>query len=132
MAQGETAPRDENQVTALLGTDSTTGNTTVKIYANPTTHRLLVEDTSGGVVGPGSSTDNAVARWDGTTGETLQNSVVIVGDTGNVTGVATFTATGLVTASGYKAGASTGTSGTFTTVDLKTVTVVNGIITSIA
>ncbi len=130
MAQGETAPRDENQISALLATDSTTGNTTVKVYADPATHRLLVDSTSG-VVPPVSSTDKAVARFNGTTGATIQNSVVIIGDTGNVTGVAALTASGVVTASGYKAGASTGASGTFTTADLKTVTVVGGIITSI-
>lgn len=39
------------------------------------------------VDGPGSSTDNAVARFDGTGGYTLQNSVVLIGDTGAVTGV---------------------------------------------
>ena len=41
------------------------------------------------VTGPDSTTDNAVVRWDGTTGETTQNSVVLVGDTGAVTGVTT-------------------------------------------
>jgi hypothetical protein len=35
----------------------------------------------GGVSGPGSSTDNAVARWDGTDGDTLQDSVLVVADT---------------------------------------------------
>lgn len=52
---------------------------------------------SGDVNGPGASTDNAVARFDGTGGKTLQNSVVIVGDTGNVTGIANLTATGTTT-----------------------------------
>lgn len=41
---------------------------------------------SAGVVsGPTSSTDNAVARFDGTTGTLLQNSAFIVDDTGHVT-----------------------------------------------
>ncbi len=40
------------------------------------------------VMGPVSSTDNAVARWDGTTGETLQNSSVTILDNGN-TGIGT-------------------------------------------
>lgn len=44
---------------------------------------------SGDVVGPGSSTDNAVARFDLATGKILQNSVVLIGDTGNITGVGT-------------------------------------------
>lgn len=33
-----------------------------------------------GVTGPGSSTDNAVVRWDGTGGNTLQNSTILVSD----------------------------------------------------
>jgi hypothetical protein len=36
------------------------------------------------VVGPASATDNAVARFDLTTGKIIQNSAVIVDDTGNV------------------------------------------------
>jgi hypothetical protein len=47
---------------------------------------------SGDVYGPASSTDNAVARFDSTTGKIIQNSVVIVGDTGDVTGVGTLSA----------------------------------------
>jgi hypothetical protein len=42
------------------------------------------------VSGPASSTDNAVARFDSTTGKIIQNSVVTVADTtGNVAGVGT-------------------------------------------
>jgi len=48
--------------------------------------------TNGDVVGPASATDNAVARFDTTTGKLLQNSVVLVGDTGVVTGVTELTA----------------------------------------
>jgi hypothetical protein len=47
---------------------------------------------SGDVAGPASATDNAVARYDSTTGKLIQNSVVIVGDTGVVTGVTELTA----------------------------------------
>lgn len=39
---------------------------------------------TGTVVGPSLSTDNAVARWDGTSGDTLQNSDVIIDDDDNV------------------------------------------------
>jgi hypothetical protein len=39
------------------------------------------------VTGPGSSTDNAVARWDGATGLALQNSAVIIDDSDVVTGI---------------------------------------------
>ncbi len=42
-----TAPRDANQIPALLGTSSSDG-TTVTIYANPVTHRLLVDAGSSG------------------------------------------------------------------------------------
>ena len=55
---------------------------------------------SGDVYGPGSSTDNAVARFDGTTGKLIQNGVVIISDTGAVTGVTDLTASGSVTLSG--------------------------------
>ena len=39
----------------------------------------------GDISGPGSSTDNAVVRWDGTSGTTTQNSSVTIDDSGNVT-----------------------------------------------
>ena len=39
----------------------------------------------GDVVGPASATDNALARFDGTTGKLLQNSTVIVTDAGEMT-----------------------------------------------
>lgn len=51
----------------------------------------------GDVVGPGAATDNAVARFDGTTGQLIQNSVVIVDDSGNTTGVGTLNTSGLAT-----------------------------------
>ena len=40
--------------------------------------------TAGDVFGPASATDNAVTRFDTTTGKLIQNSVVIIDDTGNV------------------------------------------------
>lgn len=40
--------------------------------------------TAGDVTGPVSSTDNALARWDGTSGDTLQDSTVIVSDAGEM------------------------------------------------
>jgi hypothetical protein len=51
---------------------------------------------SGDVTGAASSTDNAVTRFNGTTGKVIQNSLVIVDDTGNVTGVNALTAESLV------------------------------------
>ena len=46
----DTANRDKNFTTTLLATSSTDGKSTVNVYADPTTHRLLV-DNSGGVSG---------------------------------------------------------------------------------
>ena len=43
---------------------------------------------TGDVVGPASSTDNSVARFNGTTGKLIQNSLVTVGDDGEVANVA--------------------------------------------
>jgi hypothetical protein len=62
----------------------------------------------GDVVGPSSSTDNAVARYDSTTGKLLQNSVVLVGDTGVVTGVTELTASTKVVSPHFDAASSAG------------------------
>jgi len=48
------------------------------------------------VQGPGSATDNAVARFDGVTGKIIQNSGVIIDDSDNITGVASLTVTTLI------------------------------------
>lgn len=42
---------------------------------------------TGDVIGPGSSTDNALVRFDGTTGKLIQNSIVILADTGELSGL---------------------------------------------
>jgi hypothetical protein len=52
---------------------------------------------TGDVVGPASATDNAVARFDTTTGKLIQNSVVTISDTGATTGVTTLGASTSVT-----------------------------------
>ena len=49
---------------------------------------------AGDVTGPGAATDNALVRFDSTTGKVLKNSVGILGNTGNLTGIADFTMTG--------------------------------------
>lgn len=51
---------------------------------------------SGDVVGPASSTDEAVCRFDGTTGKLAQNSVVGISDTGAVTGVTSLSLSGAI------------------------------------
>lgn len=50
----------------------------------------------GNVTGPGSSTDNAVARFDGTTGQLIQNSGVIVDDSNNVSGANNLSISGIL------------------------------------
>lgn len=79
------AARDENSVPTLIASSSADGKTPVRVYADPDTHRLLVVSDAG-VVGPGSSTDTAIVRWEGTTGDTLQNSVVTISDLGAISG----------------------------------------------
>ncbi len=74
------APIDGNTRQGLTAASSADGKTPIRLYANPTTHRLLVDATAG-VTGPGTSTDTAIARWDGTTGETLDDSPVKINDT---------------------------------------------------
>lgn len=82
---------------------------------------------SGDVVGPASATDNAVARFDGSTGKIIQNSSFIINDSGEVTtgvwkgteltvpyggtGVASFTAGALLKGNGSSA-ITTATAGT--------------------
>ena len=39
---------------------------------------------TGDIIGPGSSTDNAIPRFDGTTGKLLQNSGVTIDDSDNM------------------------------------------------
>ena len=54
-----------------------------------------------GMAGAGTVTDNAVVRFDGTTGKLVQNSVVTIADsTGDVAGVGALTASGNLTLSG--------------------------------
>lgn len=61
--------------------------------AAPAFRSLVVADIpalpygTGDVVGPASATDNAVARFDSTTGKLIQNSVTTIDDTGNASGI---------------------------------------------
>lgn len=67
--------------------------------------------TLGGISGPVTSTDNAVARWDGVGGDTLQDSSVLIDDSDNITGVADLSISGDLTLSGYTADRITFTNG---------------------
>jgi len=63
-----------------------TGISTTGTYPN-----FTITNTSpslgGDVVGPASATDNAVARFNATTGKLIQNSVTLIDDTGNASGI---------------------------------------------
>lgn len=63
------------------------------------------------MIGPSSSTDNAVARFDGTTGKVVQNSAVTIADTtGDITtGGYVFTAAGAQTTPAYSTSGDTNT-----------------------
>lgn len=69
-------------------TGGTTGQVLAKIDATDYNTQWVTGGGGGGgsgdVVGPASSTDNAVARFDATTGKLIQNSTVTVSDTGNI------------------------------------------------
>lgn len=92
----QNAIRDANSVPVMLGVDDVTGETREVLTDSDGNLLVVVSGTGGGdVIGPGSSTDNAIARFDGTTGLIIQNSGVIIDDTDNVTGVATLSASSL-------------------------------------
>jgi hypothetical protein len=59
---------------------------------------------SGDVVGPASATDNALARFDLTTGKLIQNSVGILSDAGVLTGLTGITSSGSITFSSLTSG----------------------------
>jgi sugar lactone lactonase YvrE len=80
-----------DQVVSLTGAGTTTVSGT---YPNFTI--TSADSKVGDVVGPASATDNAIARYDTTTGKLIQNSLVLIGDTGSVTGVNALTAESLV------------------------------------
>lgn len=64
------------------------------ILAIAATVSAQIVPSTGNVRGPTSATDNAVARYDGTTGKLIQNSGVTIDDSGNLTvsGTGAFTA----------------------------------------
>ncbi|TIW28671.1 MAG: hypothetical protein E5V63_04110 [Mesorhizobium sp.] len=85
---------------SATGNSTITGNLTV-------TGTLTAGGIAGIVTGPVSSTDNAVARFNGTTGGVLQNSGVIIDDSNNLS-AAGITASGIVTSGLVFQGSGTG------------------------
>lgn len=77
---------------AIVRTPTTTQNGYAIIWDNTAAEWTLGPVGGGGsVTGAGSSTDNAITRWNGTGGTSIQDSGVIIDDTNNITGVATLT-----------------------------------------
>ena len=75
------------QLTSLAAL-SYAGNTlkVVRVNAGETDFELATLAGGGDVTGPASATDNAIARFDGTGGKTLQNSGPTIGDAGRAWG----------------------------------------------
>jgi hypothetical protein len=71
-----------DQVVSLTGAGTTTVTGTYPSFTITSTDSKV-----GDVVGPASATDNAVARFDTTTGKLIQNSVTLIDDTGNASGI---------------------------------------------
>ena len=84
---------DANHTLSGLGTMAEQNANNVAITGGTITGVTGVGD----VVGPASATDNAIARFDTTTGKLIQNSVVTIGDTGAATGITTLAASTSVT-----------------------------------
>ena len=79
----------------------TTGQLNIATAPSVSGNVLRYDDLSSGVVGdvtgPAGATDNAVARFDSATGKLLQSSVVVIDDSGNITGVVDLTTSGNLT-----------------------------------
>ncbi len=77
---------------------------TVSLVYDNVTHRWRVTGLqgTGTYTGPAASTDNAIPRWDGAGGATFQDSVVIISDTGDMSGIGTISS-GAITSSSLTA-----------------------------
>ena len=75
------SPTLTTDVTLTLPPNTGTSN---QVLTTDGTGVMTWTSIDGDVNGPGSSTDNALARFDGTTGKLIQNSNAILDDTGNL------------------------------------------------
>jgi len=96
VAKGGTGQSSFTNGQLLIG--NTTGNTLTKAtltagtgisITNSTGSITIASSGSGDVVGPSSSTDNALVRFDTTTGKLIQNSVGLLSDAGALSGLTT-------------------------------------------
>jgi hypothetical protein len=76
------------------GEDGIAGDTIV-LNSGKTGFEYATPNTGSYLTAPTSSTDNAVVRFSGTDGKEWQNSGVLIDDSGNITGVADLTVTGI-------------------------------------
>ena len=84
---------------------TTTGNVVIANATPPNAGYVLTavsptaanwqQNFSGDLSGPASATDNAIARFDTTTGKLVQNSGVLIDDSNNITGISNLTASTL-------------------------------------
>ena len=89
---------DTGALTFTVANGDTGGSGTIAAWTVAITGKKGDTGTDGTMTGPESSTDNAVARFDGTGGSTVQNSPVLIDDSGNVAGVVALTMSGTLTA----------------------------------
>ena len=83
-----------NPATGLLVYNSGTNQTEGFYFWTGTAWLMLKPYENSDIQGPVSSTDNAVVRFDGTNGNTIQNSTVIIDDASNVSSVHNITTAG--------------------------------------
>lgn len=78
----------QTQIDSIVvgGLPSQTGNAGKYLTTDGTNASWGTIAGGGDVVGPASATDNAIARYDSTTGKLIQNSTVLISDTGAITG----------------------------------------------
>jgi len=93
-------PVNTNLLSGELAINITDGKLYYKNNAGTVTLLSSAAGASGDVVGPASATDNALARFDLTTGKLIQNSVGILSDAGALSGITDITASGSITLSG--------------------------------
>lgn len=81
-----TAPAD-----VFIDTDAAAGQ---RLLVCTAANTWTAQGGTGDASGPVSSTDNAIVRFDGTTGKLVQNSLVTISDTGAIAGVSSLNVSG--------------------------------------